>query len=419
MRIKAGSTDVTTYFKLIDPSTGAPETSLTITDLDLSYVRDAAAAVKADATALGSVTAAHTDNAAIEVDSTNCPGLYRVDWPDLAFASGVDYVQLCVNGAAIDPTYIEVELVVNTEEDVYTRIGAPAGASVSADIADVPTVSEFNARTLLAASYFDSSTDTVTLAAATHTGAVIPTVSTLTGHTAQTGDSFARLGAPAGASVSADIAAVKAETATIVVDTNELQTDWANGGRLDLILDARASQASVDTIDTNVDSVLVDTAEIGTAGAGLTAVPWNASWDTEVQSECTDALNAYDPPTRTEATADKDEILAQVPDVYHADIEFTSDGINTQDEYTVTWFKNGIRITSGITLPTIQVIRRSNGADLVASSAMTQIGSTGSYKYDEPTNRVTAGEAVVVVVAATIDSGSRAYANVVSRDSSS
>ncbi len=34
----------------------------------------------------------------------------------------------------------------------------------------------------------------VTLAAVTHTGAVIPTVSTLTGHTPQTGDSFARIG---------------------------------------------------------------------------------------------------------------------------------------------------------------------------------------------------------------------------------
>lgn len=37
--------------------------------------------------------------------------------------------------------------------------------------------------------------------------------------TAQTGDSYARLGAPAGASVSADVAAVKAETAAIVDDT--------------------------------------------------------------------------------------------------------------------------------------------------------------------------------------------------------
>lgn len=35
-------------------------------------------------------------------------------------------------------------------------------------------------------------------------------------------------------------------------------------------------------------------------GSGFTAIPWNASWDAEVQSECTDALNAYDPPTKAE-----------------------------------------------------------------------------------------------------------------------
>lgn len=40
--------------------------------------------------------------------------------------------------------------------------------------------------------------------------------------TAQTGDSFARLGAPAGASVSADLAAVKVDTAAILVDTAEI-----------------------------------------------------------------------------------------------------------------------------------------------------------------------------------------------------
>jgi hypothetical protein len=128
----------------------------------------------------------------------------------------------------------------------------------------------------------------------------------------QTGDNFARIGAPAGASVSADMAAIKAETATILADTNELQTDWANGGRLDNILDARASQASVDTIDGIVDSILVDTAEIGAAGAGLSAIPWNAAWDAEVQSEATDALNAYDPPTRAELTTDTNSVLTAV-----------------------------------------------------------------------------------------------------------
>ena len=44
----------------------------------------------------------------------------------------------------------------------------------------------------------------------------------------------------------------------------------------------------------------VITDAIGATGSGLTAIPWNAAWDAEVQSECTDALNAYDPPTKAE-----------------------------------------------------------------------------------------------------------------------
>jgi len=48
------------------------------------------------------------------------------------------------------------------------------------------------------------------------TGNTIPTVTTLTGHTAQSGDSYARLGAPAGASVSADIATIDTNVDTLV-----------------------------------------------------------------------------------------------------------------------------------------------------------------------------------------------------------
>ena len=43
-------------------------------------------------------------------------------------------------------------------------------------------------------SAFNPASDTVILAAQTHAGAVIPTVSILTGHTPQTGDAFARIG---------------------------------------------------------------------------------------------------------------------------------------------------------------------------------------------------------------------------------
>lgn len=44
-------------------------------------------------------------------------------------------------------------------------------------------------------------------------------------------------------------------------------------------------------------------ARIGANGASLSAIPWNASWDAEVQSEVADALAVYDPPTNAEMEA--------------------------------------------------------------------------------------------------------------------
>ncbi len=106
-------------------------------------------------------------------------------------------------------------------------------------------------------------------------------------------------------------------------------------------------------------------------------------------------------------------------DLYTADVEFTRDQANTQDEYTVSWFKNGVRVTSSITSPTIQVIKRADGGNLVAGTSMTQIGGTGSYKYDSTgAARQTVGEAVLVVVTASIDGSTRSFSSLVGRDSS-
>jgi len=106
-----------------------------------------------------------------------------------------------------------------------------------------------------------------------------------------------------------------------------------------------------------------------------------------------------------------------IDDVYHADIRLTRDSTNSRDEYTVTWFRNGVPVTSGITTPLIQVVKRADGTDLVAETAMTQIGSTGSYKYDEASDRMTVGEAVVAICTATIDGSARSWRRVCTRDS--
>ena len=176
---------------------------------------------------------------------------------------------------------------------------------------------------------FTPASDTITFtpattqAVGTNTYEIIPagdidTVSTLTGHTAQTGDNYARLGAPAGASVSADIAAVKVDTAAILVDTADIQPNYATAAELakvpksdgtsswnatalaainaecdtaltdygantttpptaasiaDAVWDETlTAHATADSGAVYVKDILTDTAEIGAAGAGLTNI---------------------------------------------------------------------------------------------------------------------------------------------------
>jgi hypothetical protein len=54
-------------------------------------------------------------------------------------------------------------------------------------------------------------------------------------------DSTAVTEIQSGLATSADLASVDSNVTSILADTNELQTDWADGGRLDLLLDGAAS----------------------------------------------------------------------------------------------------------------------------------------------------------------------------------
>jgi len=100
-------------------------------------------------TALGTITTAHTDNAGIYLSVNTLVGnqyLVRADFPDAHFASGKDRV-IC--------TLYDGDLNIAAKE--YTLEAAPATLAnqinIESKIDDVPTVSEFNARTLTAASY--------------------------------------------------------------------------------------------------------------------------------------------------------------------------------------------------------------------------------------------------------------------------
>lgn len=103
--------------------------------------------------------------------------------------------------------------------------------------------------------------------------------------------------------------------------------------------------------------------------------------------------------------------------LYGAWVSLVDDNGGTSDRYSVTFSKNGKDLTSGITSPTIQVIKDADGTDLIASTALTQIGSTGLYRHTETTGRIVSGAGYHVIVTATIDGATRTIRrNLMGRD---
>ena len=136
MNVVAGSTDVTTYVDLRLAADDAAATGLTITDIDLQYCRSGATpAAKADATALAATNTAHTDNYAIEIDATDQPGIYRVDWPDAAFAAGVRGVILSVKCATAKTAHIRANLTPVTANVQTMATDTVTAAALASDAA--------------------------------------------------------------------------------------------------------------------------------------------------------------------------------------------------------------------------------------------------------------------------------------------
>ena len=561
--IYAADTNKTIYLRLRDSTTGLAKTGLVFNSAGAvcSYTLPLAARA-AIALATQTVTGAHSDGGFVEVDATNCKGLYRLDLTDAAIASG-DYTIISIEFDGIIEESIEIPLhtrkvdvtevggsttnvaalatnadAIKTKTDFlpsatagaagglfiagtnaattittsltttftgnvtgsvgsvtgavgsvtgavgsvtgavgsvagnvdgnvtgsvgslvghtvqtgdnFARIGAPIGASISADLADVPTVSEFNARTLVAASYFDPAADTVA------------TVTTLTNLPTIPANWLTAAGITASAlDGKGDWNTTTPPTAASVADTvwDEAQADHVAAGSFGIIAteiaaipttamrgtdsaalasvatEARLAELDAANLPTDI-AAIPTTAMRGTDSAALASVATEArlaeldaaNLPTDIAAIPTTAMRGTDSAAlasvATEARlaeldaanlpADIDTINTGI---YHADIEFTRDQTNTQDEYNVIWFLDGVPITTGITLPKIQVIKRTDGTDLVAATAMTEIGSTETYKYDEATNRITLGEAVLVVATMTHASVVRTWKKVATRDS--
>ncbi len=258
--IKKGSTDITLYFFIVDSSDGSPETGITITNLDLQYVRFGAAPVaKVDATELAATDSAHADNQMKEVDATDQPGLYRVDWPDAAFASGVDGVVLTVKGTGFHPAHMEIQLVDYDPTD-SVRLGLTALPNAAADAAGGLPISDAGALDM------DSKLANTNEVTAARMGAL---------------------------------------------------TDWIDGGRLDLLLDAIPTTAMRGTDNAALASVLGALADAAADGD-----PTNADTLMQYVKQLINILigTAGIPAFPAEAAPANDVSLAEVIRAIHVDV---------------------------------------------------------------------------------------------------
>jgi hypothetical protein len=106
--------------------------------------------------------------------------------------------------------------------DVTVAVTGDGGSQATGSVGSGACVHEGNGFHTYAPAQAETNYDHVAFTF-TGTGAIPATVQIYTSFP-QTGDNFARLGAPAGASVSADVAAVKSQTAAIETDTQDIQT---------------------------------------------------------------------------------------------------------------------------------------------------------------------------------------------------
>ena len=117
------------------------------------------------------------------------------------------------------------------------------------------------------------------------------------------------------------------------------------------------------------------------------------------------------------ADAVDESALAADTDTYQAKVWMFDDENASVDRYAVLFHKNGQPVLSGVSSPTIQVFKASDGVDLVAATALTAVAATGVFRHDESTNRITDGAAFFARVAATIDAATRTWIQPIGRDS--
>lgn len=114
LSLEAGASSLSLYVFIQDSASinGSGKTGLVYNSSGLKayYVRPRAAAV-AISLVTQTVTGGYSSGGFVEVDSTNMPGVYRLDLPNAAVAAGADSAVIMLSGAVgMAPLVLEVEL---------------------------------------------------------------------------------------------------------------------------------------------------------------------------------------------------------------------------------------------------------------------------------------------------------------------
>jgi hypothetical protein len=320
----AGATDKQVILTAYTAATGEPYTAgaHNTSGLSLRYRRAGANSVVTITPVSQTENGAHTDGGFVHLGG----GRYRLDLPDAAIATGADYVVIWafgVSGVVFTSATVDIlsgdprdDTVAVDAASVRSAIGL-ASANLDTQLADVPTVAEFNARTLAAADYATASAlATVAGYLDTEIASILDTATRIE---ADTQDLQARVPAAlVGGRMDANVGAMAANVVTAAAVAADAVTEIQSG------LATAAALATVDTevgaLQATADRIEADTqdlqAQVGVDGAGLTAIGDTrlANLDATVSSRSTlsaadvnaqadQALADYDAPTKAELDA--------------------------------------------------------------------------------------------------------------------
>jgi hypothetical protein len=137
MIIEPGSTDVTIEIFIPDSTSenGGGKTGLLYNTSGLSayYIRTRTTPQQINLVTQ-TVDGAHADGGFVEIDSTNFPGLYRLDLPDAIFASGAQATIIRVGGSTGTIPFLTRIEIKNLGVDI-TKIN---GAVITGNGASIP-----------------------------------------------------------------------------------------------------------------------------------------------------------------------------------------------------------------------------------------------------------------------------------------